>query len=542
MPVPGRQGQSILLLLLLLAAVPGAAGEDRGAPRSVYCVLRAEAGSDASLRALIASSLRLQLALRQAAMVPADAPDGGSAGRAAALAAARDRGAGWLLEGSYASTKDSLSLRLELFDAAGSSLGSASGQGKINLALDALIVRTLDQALAGLPPAEAPGAGGSASPGTVARPQPLPVETLVPTVEEPKEAGKTKEAGRPKAAGAARTAAVVEAPERAAAVEALPPVLESIPSLAAQGAGSGKPAIGQFPTVFVDAMEIADAGIPAVTDAGISIVPEAGIHEVPDAVVSAVLEASVAGLAASASADPPGAGIRDLALPESAASPAGRPEVSDAGKAQASGAPWPADPDAAGKAMPEVAQAGGGAPSAGATSGGERADAAPRKGAVRPIGISAGAAPFLAVGPVADFTKIGVWSTLALDFRFSAAGAEAETGLLCGFCWFRVGGDVSTADVYLIPIGLDLGLTLSGGEAPAVRFHLSGGPAVMVSSTSYLGILVEAVPYVLGGISVDLLLAPLLSLRIEAEYAAFFEEMTRPIMGFLPGASMVLRF
>ena len=486
MPVHRRTIRFLLFLLFLPIAV-AVAGDERGASRAVYCVLRAQPGSDASFRAVLASSLRLRLALRQTALVLDETTDGGTAEGQDAAAAARSRGAAWLMECSYAGTEDVLSFRFELFDAeSGRSLGSASGQGKLNLALDSLIVQAIDKTLSGL---QALDAGGSAGGGSGAEPaavgaepapgvpsgassqRPLAVETLVPAV---------KQAASDRTAGTAPV-------ERASADAGIPAsAAEETPRL-------------ESVAVVAPAREVV-------------MIPGAGIPEAA-AEVPPVLE-SVS----------PGA-VRRV-------EPGGASTVAAASET-------PTAPEETSSTAPTPEAAAGTAPGP-ATQGPTTSEAA--QGPWRLVGISAGAAPFLAVGPISDFTKIGVWSTLAVDFRFPLAGGVLEAGILSGFCWFKASGDVSSADVYLVPIGPDLRFAPEAAASPAFTFHLSGGPAVMTTVTSYLGTIVEAVPYLLGGIAVDFSLAPFCSLRIETEYAAFFEEFSRPIMGFLPGASLGFRF
>jgi hypothetical protein len=157
------------------------------------------------------------------------------------------------------------------------------------------------------------------------------------------------------------------------------------------------------------------------------------------------------------------------------------------------------------------------------------------------FGISSGAAPMIATGPASDYAKLGLLATFTVDMRFRFAAGALEAGILSGVCLLSATGAVSTADILIIPIGVDLQYLLNSGAFPGIILHLSGGPALMSVKASYLGNESKIIPYVLGGLTLDLPFSPSFGLALEASYVAFLES-SLVIMAFAPEVSMYVRF
>ena len=115
------------------------------------------------------------------------------------------------------------------------------------------------------------------------------------------------------------------------------------------------------------------------------------------------------------------------------------------------------------------------------------------------FGISSGVAPLIATGPAADYAKLGLLATFAVDLRFRLGAGAFGAGILSGACWLSATGAVSTADILVVPIGLDLQYLLNEGAFPGITLHLSGGPALMSVNASYVGDVSKIVPYLLAG-------------------------------------------
>ena len=155
-------------------------------------------------------------------------------------------------------------------------------------------------------------------------------------------------------------------------------------------------------------------------------------------------------------------------------------------------------------------------------------------------GISSGVAPMIATGPAAGYAKLGLFATFAVDLRFRAAAGALEAGILSGACLMSATGAVSTANILIIPMGVDLQYLLNSGAFPGIILHASGGPALMSVNASYTGTETKIVPYVLGGLTLDLPFDPSLGLTFQANYVAFLES-SLAIMGFAPEVSLYVR-
>jgi len=156
------------------------------------------------------------------------------------------------------------------------------------------------------------------------------------------------------------------------------------------------------------------------------------------------------------------------------------------------------------------------------------------------FGISSGVAPMIATGPAADYAKLGLLTTFAVDLRFKAGAGALEAGILSGACWLSATGVVSTASILIIPIGVDLQYLLNSGAFPGIILHASGGPALMSVNAGYTGTETKIVPYVLGGLTLDLPFDPSLGLTVQANYVAFLES-SLVIMAFAPEVSLYVR-
>ena len=158
----------------------------------------------------------------------------------------------------------------------------------------------------------------------------------------------------------------------------------------------------------------------------------------------------------------------------------------------------------------------------------------------RRVELSIGGAPLVTTGSLADYAKIGALSTLSLDIRFPIGRGVLAAGLLAGVGWFRAAG-LEVADILLVPVGADLRWTIAPGASPGVALHASAGPTVLVAVTGWAGTLTKIVPYVIGGLDVDIGLTPVLGLRIEADYTVVFEG-SMVLQGFVPQLSLRTRF
>ncbi len=158
------------------------------------------------------------------------------------------------------------------------------------------------------------------------------------------------------------------------------------------------------------------------------------------------------------------------------------------------------------------------------------------------LGISTGAAPFLPTGPAGSYVGLGGMATLKVGVKFPLGPGTFGAGVLSGAGSLRAAGVVTDANILLVPVGVDVQYTFNDGGFPGITLHLSGGPAILNVTAAYAGSLTKVIPYLLAGMILDLPFTPYIGMTIEAAWAAFFESMDFPIMGFVPEVSFYVRF
>jgi hypothetical protein len=202
--------------------------------------------------------------------------------------------------------------------------------------------------------------------------------------------------------------------------------------------------------------------------------------------------------------------------------------------AAATGTPAATTPPTA--AGPPSAPASGLTGTGGAGSG----SSSPRKTAS--IGITTGAAPLLLTGPAGAYASLGGLATLSVAFRFRAGPGVIGVGILSGLGAMTATGAVTTAQVLLVPVGVDAQYTLNDGGFPAVTLHVGGGPSFLNVTASYAGSLTKIIPYLLAGMTLEVPFASFMGMAVDAAWATFFESASLPIMGFAPEVSFYVRF
>jgi hypothetical protein len=161
---------------------------------------------------------------------------------------------------------------------------------------------------------------------------------------------------------------------------------------------------------------------------------------------------------------------------------------------------------------------------------------------VRSLSLSSGVAPFIMMGGASTYASLGLLATFSADLRFPLGPGVFGAGFLSGVCMLSAAGAVANAQVLLVPIGADIRYSMNEGSFPGIVIHVSGGPAMMNVTTDYDGSLTKLVPYLLAGMSLELPFAPFIGLSIAADWAAFFESASLPLMAFAPEVSLYVRF
>ncbi len=132
-------------------------------------VVAPAAGPDQSLRGIIADAVQVQLLRRNAPVVQpgADVDPARAASELLPLAAAQ--GARYLLLCTWSTVDSRLSLTAEMRDTLSSTLlGAGRAEGRVDLSLDEVVARALEDALAGVSFPDRPVAGGNEAPAVPA--------------------------------------------------------------------------------------------------------------------------------------------------------------------------------------------------------------------------------------------------------------------------------------------------------------------------------------------------------------------------------------
>jgi hypothetical protein len=261
-----------------------------------------------------------------------------------------------------------------------------------------------------------------------------------------------------------------------------------------------------------------------------------------DAVIAEAVDAALQGVSLAPAAQPvPGTEAAGTGTAQGQGTP-----TADATTTAAAGAGTTATPGSAAQtAATGTAAAGTGSAAAAAAAvdtGAGPGPVLPAKRKVSLVGISTGAAIFLPSGAAGTYVSMGALATLGVNVRFALGPGTLGAGIVSGVAEMQATGAVTQASILLVPIGVDARYTLNDGGFPGITVHVSGGPSIMNVTASYTGSLTKVIPYVIGGMTLDLPFFSFLGLSIDASWAAFFESSALIIMGFTPEVLLYVRF
>jgi hypothetical protein len=155
--------------------------------------------------------------------------------------------------------------------------------------------------------------------------------------------------------------------------------------------------------------------------------------------------------------------------------------------------------------------------------------------------LGAGTGPFLTVGRASDYFKLGILPFLSGSYRLGRPESPWKVGLFGAACWFRASGAGDQGSAVLAPLGPELRFTSGGERPPAVFLRLSGGPAVFNLKPENQAPKTKLVPFLLGGMGLQLPLGTRVALALEPAFLIFFEPQA-PIMGFAPSGSIYVHW
>jgi hypothetical protein len=202
----------------------------------------------------------------------------------------------------------------------------------------------------------------------------------------------------------------------------------------------------------------------------------------------------------------------------------------------------PADP-ANGHAPQQLPSAGGNTPRPDLPSPGggiEKGTTVEEPQAVKHFEIALGCAPFVTTGAASEYFKIGLLPSMSLSYLIQGQLMRLGLGLYTGVNLFTAVGAVTSADNYIIPLGLNLRYEIGSERYPCVQFGLSGGPALFLMNSTANGMLTGLTFYGRGTLGVRLPLGRTFGVTIEVGYDVYWEQPS-PIMGFSPSVVTTIR-
>ncbi|MBA7654183.1 hypothetical protein ES703_62059 [subsurface metagenome] len=153
---------------------------------------------------------------------------------------------------------------------------------------------------------------------------------------------------------------------------------------------------------------------------------------------------------------------------------------------------------------------------------------------------SIGFSPFLVNAGASEYFKIGFMPSFYVSYRISMSIGQLGLGIYAGINRFLAEGVIASAECLLIPIGVDLRYGTYDGLPIGLFVRISGGPAILTINPNETGRLSKVIPYVLGGIGLNIPFTKTFGIAVDTSYAVFFEKQY-PIMGFIPSLYLYMR-
>jgi hypothetical protein len=159
---------------------------------------------------------------------------------------------------------------------------------------------------------------------------------------------------------------------------------------------------------------------------------------------------------------------------------------------------------------------------------------------VRHFDIGLGFAPFVATGTASEYFKLGLMPIMNFSYLIQGQISRLGLGVYGGMNTFTASGDLTTAETYLIPVGVSLRYEIGSERYPAAVFGIAGGPALLMMKASGDEYLFGLTFFGRGTLGVRLPIGRTFALLIEAGYDVYWEQ-PQPIMGFSPAVSTTIR-
>jgi hypothetical protein len=164
--------------------------------------------------------------------------------------------------------------------------------------------------------------------------------------------------------------------------------------------------------------------------------------------------------------------------------------------------------------------------------------AEPTDGRIRHFEIGVGCAPFVATGAASEYFKLGIMPVLNVSYLFQGKLSRFGLGLYGGMNYFTAAGELTSAQTFLIPVGISLRYEIGSERYPSILFGIASGPALLMMNLN--DTLLGLTFFGRGCLGVRLPVGRTFALLIEAGYDVYWEQ-PNPIMGFSPSVSTTIR-
>jgi hypothetical protein len=154
-------------------------------------------------------------------------------------------------------------------------------------------------------------------------------------------------------------------------------------------------------------------------------------------------------------------------------------------------------------------------------------------GAPRRIELSLGASPFLPVGRVSDYFKIGFMPAISGHYRLFLSGGVLGLGAFAAFNTFDASGAVSESRNRLISLGADLRYVVMTGSPVRLFVRAAGGAAILSISVEEGDWLSKIIAQAQAAVGFQWFFSPALALTLDNSFIIYFEAES-PIMGYSP--------
>ncbi len=153
---------------------------------------------------------------------------------------------------------------------------------------------------------------------------------------------------------------------------------------------------------------------------------------------------------------------------------------------------------------------------------------------------SIGFSPFLVNAGASEYFKIGFMPSFYVSYRINMPIGWLGLGIYAGINSFLAEGVLASSECLLIPLGVDLRYATGEGTSIGLFVRISGGPAILTINPNETGRLSKVIPYVLGGIGLNIPFTRSFGIAVDTSYTIFFEKQ-HPIMGFTPSVYLYMR-